>query len=77
MSTTTTTVRTCDECREEIAAGLSFIAAGTYGADFHVQCWDRIGGPRVARLLGLDEVEYTTVDRDGGLTHQRRAWAPA
>jgi len=76
MSVQTTTVRTCDECRGPIAgASAAFIDASHYGADFHPSCWEAIGGPRVARVLGLDDVHYATADRYGEITRQCRAWS--
>jgi hypothetical protein len=75
VSTSTTTVRTCDECDEEIAGRASYVSAYGLQADFHPECWEKIGGPRVARLLALDTVQHVTVSENGYAARQGPAWS--
>jgi hypothetical protein len=67
------TEATCDHCNEEISTGhaAGFVDAMTYGAAFHPACWEMIGGPRVARVLCLDEICYRGGSKDG-----EHAWGP-
>jgi hypothetical protein len=58
IKTETVTTATCDHCDVSIDED-RFVDASTYGVAFHVECWISIGGPRVARLLYLDEIRYT------------------
>lgn len=54
----------------------SYVSAGRYQADFHPTCWEEIGGPRVARLLALEELQRVTVNADGYAARQGPAWSP-
>lgn len=45
----------CDECGVIVHADL-FVDATVYGVAFHTECWEKIGGPRVARVLYLDDI---------------------
>lgn len=68
VQTVTTTVATCDECTDTIDMDHpldSWVDASVYGVAFHASCWERIGGPRVARVLYLDDIHYKGGRRNG------------
>lgn len=69
MGLETVKVATCDECDETIDLSGEWINATVYGVVFHVACWEKIGGPRVARVLYLDDVAVNS-----GETVSRKAW---
>lgn len=46
---------TCDLCKKSINPDLSYVAAGTYRADFHIHCAD-VHKP-ILKALGLDEIK--------------------
>lgn len=76
MGVTSITIHrlTCDHCGQESEladCGQGYVDAMTYGTAFHVGCWEEIGGPRVARVLGLDEIVFKGGPNDG-----ERAWGP-
>lgn len=76
MSTVTTVTRKCDYCDLTINPKAKYVAAGTYGADFHALCWKKIGGREVAKLLGLDECNWAVHDGTDALPELTgRAWA--
>lgn len=57
MGISTERFAACDECGQAIDVERDeYVDAGVYGAAFHSFCWDKIGGPRVARILYLDEI---------------------
>ena len=58
MGKTLVTVETlkCDECAEEFTG--AHVDAMVYGVVFHPACWEKIGGPRVARVLYLDDIYH-------------------
>lgn len=72
IRTRTVSEGTCDECGKEIDTEDNYIDAGTYGMAFHPECWAKIGGPRVARVLYLDDI-WVRRGEDG----IDRAWGPA
>lgn len=71
ITTRTVVEASCDECQAPIATADRYIDASVYGVAFHEQCWQGIGGPRVARVLGLDDIHI----KDGALLVER-AWGP-
>lgn len=71
MGVRTVKIIRCDECNEVVVSD-RWVDAGTYGVAFHVDCWDLIGGPRVARVLYLDEIRI----RDAEGNEIERAWGP-
>lgn len=64
----------CDECGLQVDTGSerSWVDASVYGVAFHGDCWRNIGGPRVARVLGLDEIHYRGGGLDGHRAMERR-----
>lgn len=75
MGVKTIQVATCDDCGGTIDQGAEspWVDASVYGAAFHLECWRKTGGPRVARLLDLDDIVLS-----GGLVQPgTRAWGPA
>jgi hypothetical protein len=70
----TVQVVTCDECGCGVDQGAEnpWVDASVYGKAFHLDCWRRIGGPRVARVLYLDEI----VMKGGLVAPGTRAWGP-
>jgi hypothetical protein len=54
----TTVTVTCDECEHPIDLSQKplWVDASVYGVAFHLICWQKIGGPRVARVLYLDDI---------------------
>lgn len=74
MGVKTVQIATCDECRDQIDQGAEspWVDASVYGAAFHLGCWREIGGPRVARVLGLDDI----VLKGGLIQPGTRAWGP-
>lgn len=65
-------VATCDKCSTVINLDSEvYVDASVYGVAFHKDCWFKINGPEVARLLGIDDVYYYLKE-----VRQDRAWAP-
>ena len=70
ITTKTITTGICDRCLKDIHTQVEkWVNASVYGVAFHVECWNLMGGPETARLLGLDDIEATTPDGETG-----RAW---
>lgn len=79
MGVKTVKLITCDHCLEPVVGDggpgtlpTKWVDASVYGIALHVDCWVSIGGPRVARVLGLDEISF----RDASDTRLDRAWGP-
>lgn len=61
----------CDECQATINTSVRWVNAMTYGCSFHEKCWIEIGGPRLTRVLYLDEIRTYENGQDLGT-----AWEP-
>ncbi len=60
----------CDECDAVVDTDtMDMIDASVYDAVFHATCWKRIGGPRVAQVLGLGDIDRVNID--GSITDAR------
>lgn len=65
----------CDNCEDVIDtdAYYSYVDAQVYGAVFHRECWTAVGGPKVARLLGLDDIDIRNTKTAEVI---EKAWGP-
>lgn len=57
MSSITTTVVTCDVCKNEIIKSEKYINAGTYGIDMHTFCALGLDFFMTVKFLGLDDIK--------------------
>lgn len=57
IKSVTTTTYTCDNCKDKIDPHTHWVDAQEHGGViFHAVCWVKMGGPRVAKLLDLDDI---------------------
>jgi hypothetical protein len=56
------TIRTCDECNGEIHDSEHYVNAGSYGADFHKECFAAMNAAKLVLHLGLDDIKYMKGD---------------
>lgn len=67
MTTKTETTITCDYCDKEIVRGNFYINARAYGADFHIDCVNKMTGFEMIQKLGLDDIKRMLLTREGKL----------
>jgi hypothetical protein len=62
MTTTTEVTITCDDCKKAITSEELYVAAGSYGADFHLSCFQNMSTARAMVLLGIDDIKVMKYD---------------
>lgn len=57
MTEKTIKTTTCNRCNSEINTDTEHVNAGSYGAHFHLSCFDKMTAIELAVDLGLDEIK--------------------
>jgi len=52
------TIRSCDECNGIIHDSEHYVNAGSYGADFHKECFAAMNAAKLVLHLDLDDIKY-------------------
>lgn len=52
-----TTIVTCDKCNNEIGKDEVYVAAGVYGKDCHLSCFENMSAPEAIVFLGIDDIK--------------------